>query len=99
MVVENTIEQAKVAKILSLIDFNIKYMLAIKNINMDSIRDLKLTDMKKYWRCAGQIKEKVNRLYRDWIQALVLFMKHSQKMQDNKKVIKKIKIRREIDPK
>lgn len=53
LVVENTIELAKVAKMLSLIDFDSKYMWAISNANIDAARDLGPTHMKKYWRHAG----------------------------------------------
>lgn len=50
-------------------DLNNKYIQAISNVNMDVTKNLKLTNMKKYWRCAGQIKKKVNKLYKNQIPA------------------------------
>lgn len=40
-------------------------MWAISNVDIDAARDLGLTGIKKYWKRAGQIKKKVNGLYRD----------------------------------
>lgn len=54
---------------LSSMDLNSKYIWAISNANMDVTKNLKLTNVKKYWRYDGQIKKKVNKLYRNQIPA------------------------------
>ena len=59
------IAHAEVAKKSSPIDFDGKYMGTISNVNIDTARNLKLTGIKKYWKLAGQIEKKVNRLYKD----------------------------------
>lgn len=76
-VVGNVINQTEVTKISSPIDLNSKNMWAISNADMDATRDLRLTSMKKYLRRAGQINKEVNGLHRDWILALVAFVKHT----------------------
>lgn len=45
----------KVAKVSSVIDISNKYRWAINNIDIDVAGDLKLTGIKKYWKCIGQI--------------------------------------------
>lgn len=84
---------------LSLINLDSKYIQAISNADIDIIRDLRLTSVKKYWRRVSQIKEEVNGLHKDQILALAAFVKHSQRMDNNQKVTENIKIRREVDPK
>lgn len=57
LVIENTNKTviAEVAKLLSIIDLESKYSQAINNIDMDTVGDLRLTGIKKYQRCTGQI--------------------------------------------
>ncbi len=53
---------------------------------MDVAEDLGLTGIKKYWRCAGQIQDEVDLLYKDWIPALGAFVKHSRRTHDNEEI-------------
>ena len=92
------IVQTEVAKTLSLIDLDGKYMWAMSNVDIDTTRDLGLTGIKKHWRLAGQIEKEVDGLYNDWIPALAAFVKHSRKTNDNEEVTENMKIRRDIDP-
>lgn len=82
---------------LSLIDFNNKYIQAISNADIDAAKNLGLTSVKKYKKHAGQIKEKVNGLYRNWLLAFALFLKYSQSTHDIEKVTENKKIRGEVD--
>lgn len=79
------------------IDLDSKYMWAISNADIDATKNLGLTIVKKYQRHTGQIKEKVNGLYKDQIPAFALFVKHCQKMYNNEKVTENIKIRQEVN--
>ena len=67
LVVRNAdkIALAEVGRTSSPIDLDGKYIWAISNVDIDAARDLGLTDIKKYWKLAGQIEKKVNGLYRD----------------------------------
>ncbi len=56
---------AEVAKVASTIDFRSKHGWAISNADIDAAEDLGLTSIKKYWRCAGQIQDKVDLLHKD----------------------------------
>ena len=49
----------------------------MSNIDIDTATNLRLTGIKKHWRLAGQIEKEVDRLRRDWIPALAVFVKHS----------------------
>lgn len=49
----------------SLKDLGSKYIRAINNVNINAVRDLGLTSIKKHQKLASQIKKKVNRLYKD----------------------------------
>lgn len=51
----NKTAMAEVAKVSSAIDYDGKYSWAISNGDMDTTENLRLTSIKKYWRCAGQI--------------------------------------------
>lgn len=44
----------------SIIDFKSKHNWVISNIDIDIARDLELISIKKYWRCIGQIHDKVD---------------------------------------
>ncbi len=57
LTIENTEKTAivEVTKVLSDIDLGSKHSWAISNADMDAARDLGLTSIRKYWRCAGQI--------------------------------------------
>ena len=88
---------AKVGKTSSPIDLDGKYMWAISNVDIDMVRDLGLTGIRKHWRLAGQIEKVVNGLHRNQIPALATFVKHSQKAYNNEKVIENMKIRQDID--
>ena len=67
LVIEN-IDQTvmvEVAKVLDTINLNGKYSSAINNSNIDVAEDLRLNNIKIYWRCVGQIQDKVDWLYKD----------------------------------
>ena len=87
----------KVAKVSSTIDLGSKHSWVISNADMDVAGDLGLTGMKKYWKHAGQIQNKVDWLHKDQIFALGVFVKHSRRTHDNEEVTKNMIIRREID--
>ncbi len=101
LAMENLLDKtamAEVAKVSSVIDLGSKYSWAISDADIDVARDLGLTGIKKYWRCAGQIQAEVDWLHKDWIPALGAFVKHSRRTHDNKEVTKNMSIRREVDP-
>lgn len=79
----NVIEQVKVVKMLSLIDLDSKYIWAISNADINDARDLELTIVKKYWRRAGRIKNKMNGLYKNQISTLSIFIKHFWRIHSN----------------
>lgn len=56
---------AEIAKVLSIINLGNKYNEAISNTDIDTAKNLGLIDIKKYWRCASQIQDKVDGLYKD----------------------------------
>ncbi len=56
---------AKVAKVLSTIDLGSKYSWAISNSDMHVAKDLGLIGIKKYWRRANQIQDKIDWLHKD----------------------------------
>lgn len=90
---------AEVVKVWNVIDLGSKYNWAINNADINVARDLRLTNIKKYWRYASQIQAKINWLYKNKISALRAFVKHSRKMHNNKKVTENMMIKREINPK
>lgn len=89
----NKIVFAEVAKILSLRNSNSKYIWVINNININAAKDLRLTDIKKYWRLTCQIKKEMNELHKNWIQKLTIFIKHLPLIYNNEKITKNIKIK------
>ena len=94
----NKIAQAEVARILGPMDLDGKYIWTMSSVDIDAVRDLRLTDIKKNRRLAGQIEKKVDGLQRDWISALVAFVNHFWKTNNNKEMTENIKIKRNIDP-
>lgn len=99
LVVGNIIKQVEIAKMSSSIHLNSKYKQAINNANINIVRNLKLIGVKKYKKHIDQIKKEVNILYRDWILALVTFVKHSLRTHNNKKVTENMKFKQKVDPK
>lgn len=67
---------AKVIKILNIINLKNKYGQAISNDNININKNLRLTNTKKYQRCIGQIQDKVDRLNKNWIFILIVFVKY-----------------------
>lgn len=57
----------EVVKMLSLINLNSKYIQVINNININTVKYLGLTNIKKYQKLTCQIEKEVNRLYKNWI--------------------------------
>ena len=101
LVMENVdkITMAEVVKVSNAIDLGNKYSWIISNGDIDVAGDLKLTDIKKYWRCVGQIQDGVDGLHKNKILALEVFVKHFWKMHNNEHITENMMIRREIDPK
>lgn len=101
LVVRNVdkITLAEVRKTLSPMDLDGKYMWVINNVDINTTKDLGPSSIKKHWRLVGQIEKEVNGLHRDWISVLAIFVKHSWKTHNNKKVTENMKIRQNIDPK
>lgn len=97
LVIGNAIEQAKVVKMSNPINLNSKYIWAVSNTDIDTARDLRLTDVKKYQRRTGQIKKEVNRLHKDYILALATFVKYFRRTHNNEKVTGNMRIRLEVD--
>ena len=56
----NKIAMAEVVEVLSAINFGSKYSGAISNIDIDVARNLGLIGIKKYWRRASQIQDKID---------------------------------------
>ena len=59
----DTTAPAEVAQISNAIDFVERYNWIINNTNLDIVKKLGLTDIKKYWRCASQLEIKLDELY------------------------------------
>ncbi len=56
------------------------------------VKELGLTDIKKYWRRAGPVKMELDCLH-DWILALATFVKHSRRVYNNKEVGQNMSVR------
>lgn len=67
---------AEIAKVLTLIDLSNKYSQRISNAEFDITRDLRLIGIEKYWKCASEMQDKVDKLYKDQILILRMFVKH-----------------------
>lgn len=67
---------AEVMRISSPINFNGRYMQTISNIDINTTKNLELTDMKKYWRCTSQISEEVKELNKNQILVLSIFVSY-----------------------
>ena len=59
---------------------------------MDVAKKLRLTGVKKYKTRAGQVEMKLNWLH-DWIPALATFVRHLQRVYNNKKVDQNMSVR------
>lgn len=88
----DTITLVKMTQVLSLVNFTSKYKQLINNNNLDKTNELKLTNIKKNWKYISQVKIKSDWLY-NWITALIIFIRYLYRKYNNKKVIKKMKIR------
>ena len=66
-------------------------------IILEKAKKLGLTGIKKYWKRTGQVEMKL-----DWLHAsileLAIFVKHSQRVYDNKEVGQNMSIKQDIDP-
>ena len=74
---------AEVAQALAFVNFAWKYQLAMSIVDKDAAEELGLTWVKKYQKRTGQVEIELDWLH-NWILALATFMKHSQKVYDNK---------------
>ena len=96
--IADTTVLAEMAQVSSFVDLTERYNWVMSNANLDVVKELELTGIKKYWRRAGQVEIELDWLY-DWISALATFVKHSRRVYDNKKIGQNISIRQDIDPK
>ena len=65
--------------------------------DIEAAKKLGLTGVKNYWRCTGQVEMELDLLH-DWIPALATFVRHSQRVYNNKKVSQNMNVRQDIDP-
>ena len=87
---------AEMAQVLSPVDLAGRYNRVMSDADLDVAKKLGLTGIKKYWRCAGQVKMELDGLY-NWIPALATFVRHSCRVYYNKKVGQNMSVRRDID--
>lgn len=88
---------AELAQVSSLINLTRQCIWAISNVDLDAAKELRLSDIKKYWRHAWQVKLELDCLH-NWILILVTFMRYLRGIYNNKKVTKNIRARQDIDP-
>lgn len=93
--ITDTTVPRKIAQISSFIDFAKRYKWAISNANLTKVKKLGLTDIKKYEKCASQVKIELDGLHK-WILILTIFMRYLRKRYDNKKMNKNRKIKQNI---
>ena len=65
--------------------------------DIKAAKELGLTGVKNYWKRAGQVEIELDWLH-DWIPVLATFVRHSQRVYDNKKIGQNISVRQDIDP-
>lgn len=65
--------------------------------DMEIAKELELTGIKNYWKCAGQVEIELNWLH-NWIPGPATFVRYSQRMYDNEKVGQNMSNRQNIDP-
>ena len=68
----------------------------MSNVDIDIVKKLEQTGVKKYWRRTSQVKIKLDWLH-DWILALPIFVRQLQKVYDIKKIDMNMSIQWEID--
>ncbi len=81
----DTTASAEVAQASSPIDLTWKYRWAMSNVDIDVAKEQELTGVKKYWGRATQVKMELDWLH-DWIPVLAIFVRHSQRIYDNKEI-------------
>ncbi len=69
----------------------------MSDADLDIVKELGLTNIKKYWRRTGQVEMEIDWLY-NWILALAAFVKHSHSVYDNEDVGHNMSVRQDIDP-
>lgn len=65
-------------------------------MNINAIKNLKLIDFNKYQKYISQIRDKINKLYKNSIIIFKVFIKHFQKIYNNKNITKNIIIKNKI---
>ncbi len=88
---------AEVARVTSPVNLIGRYNWAMSDADLDVAKKLRLTSIKIYWRCAGQVEMELDWLY-DWIPTLTIFVRYSRRMYNNKEVGQNMSVRRDIDP-
>ena len=96
--IANTTAPAKVAQLLSLIDLARRYNWAMSDAELDAAKKQGLNGIKKYSRCAGQVEMELDWLH-NWFLALAIFVRHSHRLYNNKKISQNISVWQNIDPK
>ena len=80
-----TTTPAEMAQALSFVDLVWRYKWAISKADIETAKELGLTEVKNYSRRAGKVEMKLDWLY-DWILALAIFVRHSRRVYNNKEV-------------
>ncbi len=70
----------------------------MNNVDLDIVKELRLTSIKKYKRHAGQVEIELDWLHNQ-ISALATFLRHSYRLYNNEKVGQNMSIKQDIDPK
>lgn len=93
----DTTALAEVAQVLSFNDLARRYQQVINNADLNIVKELELTGIKKYERRASQDEIKLDWLH-DQIFTLIIFVKYLYRMYNNEKVAQNINSRQNIDP-
>ena len=64
--------------------------------DIEAAKELKLTRVKNYRRRAGQVEIELDWLH-NWILALATFVRHSERVYNNKEVDQNMSVRQDIE--
>ncbi len=93
----DTTALAEVARVSSPVDLVGRYNWAMSDADLDVAKELRLTDIKKYWRRADPVEMELDWLY-NWFPTLATFVRYSCRVYDHKKVGQNMSVRQDIDP-
>lgn len=83
-------------QVLVVVDFVYRYKKIISNADTNAGKKLSKTEVKRFWRRVCQFEIKLDWVY-NWILTLIIFMKHSQKMYNHKKMSQNISVKPDIN--